>query len=198
MLKLRRKSVRKWNRLWSGNSGVRTRTAIIAVIIGIAAAVAAAILHDLVALLDRYSHYLYLSSARDVCVMVDDAWKPPKDAAKNAMWKADIVKASKDLRLLLGYEYVLKLRQYWVDRWSGAQLTAAIMSQLLRIDWNGSITKYSEDVTSRLVSTFGSGYLDDTFVDIPDLLGSPEPITLHDFPRADKQITVDELQEVTA
>lgn len=33
-------------------------------------------------LLDRYSHYLYLSSARDVCVMVDDAWKPPKDAAK--------------------------------------------------------------------------------------------------------------------
>ena len=149
-------------------------------------------------LLDRYSHYLYLSSAMDVCVMVDDAWKPPKDAAKNAMWKADIVKASKDLRLLLGYEYVLKLRQYWVDRWSGAQLTAAIMSQLLRIDWNGSITKYSEDVTSRLVSMFGSGYLDDTFVDIPNLLGSPEPITLHDFPRADKQITVDELQEVTA
>lgn len=55
LLKLRRKSVRKWNRLWSGNSGVRTRTAIIAVIIGIAAAVAAAILHDLVALLGRYS-----------------------------------------------------------------------------------------------------------------------------------------------
>ena len=148
-------------------------------------------------LLDRYSHYLYLSSARDVCVIVDEAWQPPEQAAKNALWKADIAKASKDLRQLLGYSYVLRLRQYWIDRWSGPQLTAAIMSQLLRIDWNGSITKYSEDVTSRLVSTFGSGYLDETFVDIPDLLDkSREPIVLHDFPRADKQMTVDELQEV--
>lgn len=147
-------------------------------------------------LLDRYSCYLYLSSARDVCVIVDEAWQPPKEETKNAMWKADITKAPKDLRLLLGYEYVLRLRQHWIDRWSKPQLTAAIMSQLLRIDWNGSITKYSEDVTSKLVSTFGAGYLDTTFVDIPDLLEGDEPIFLHDFPRADKQITVDEIQEV--
>ncbi|MBE6357270.1 MAG: chloride channel protein [Lentisphaerae bacterium] len=53
LLKLRRRSLRTINKPWGGNSGLRFRTALIAMLIGIAAAIAAAILHDMVALLEK-------------------------------------------------------------------------------------------------------------------------------------------------
>ncbi len=57
LLKLRRKSVLKLRRQWDDRLGSRSRTVPLAMLIGVAAAIAAAILHKLVILLEHCSQY---------------------------------------------------------------------------------------------------------------------------------------------
>lgn len=146
------------------------------------------------ALCQKYNQYLSVPWPDNICCLVDSEWEPKESANKNTLWKVNIRRASKDMRLLTGYDYVLQMRQYWLDQWSEEQTLAAIMSQLLRINQeDGSILKYSEDFTSKLVSTFGEGYLDcQSEIQIPNIL--EEEVVLHGFKRADGQITMDEAQ----
>lgn len=68
------------------------------------------------------------------------------------------------------------------------------MSQLLRIDnEKGIIYKYTEDFQSRLVATFGAGYLEPGTV-IADLLWDEHPDILYGFVEASGQITMEELE----
>lgn len=146
------------------------------------------------ALYDKFDRYLYTLWPDLVCVMVDQDWEPSEKANKNSRWKIDIVKANKLFSGITGYEYILKMRQHWIDNWSKAQLHAAIMSQLLRIDnEKGIIYKYTEDFQSRIVATFGSGYLEPGTV-IADLLDEETPAILKGFQEASGQITMDEIQ----
>lgn len=146
-------------------------------------------------LCSKYSRYLTVNWPGNICCMVDEEWEPSEKANKNTLWKIDIKRSSKDLRLLTGYEYVIKMRQHWIDLWSEEQLIAAIMSQLLRINpQDGSILKYSEDFNSKLIATFGQDYLSTkTHVDIPNLLEND--VVLHEFKRADGQISMDEIDD---
>ena len=58
LLKLRRKSILKLRSQWEQRLGSRSRIVPIAMLIGVLAAVAAAILHELVALLESAGQYL--------------------------------------------------------------------------------------------------------------------------------------------
>lgn len=143
-------------------------------------------------LADRYSPYLYQLWPDQICICIDEAWEPSEKANPNSSWKIDIQKAPLWLRLLTNFEYMIKMRQHWIDKWSEAQLNAAIMSQLLRINpKDGNIYKYTEDFHSRLVATFGLGYLEPGTV-IPNLLGEEE-IKLHAFKIASGQISMEEV-----
>ena len=53
LIKLRRRSVLKLRNLWENRLGTRSRIVPIAMLIGVAGAVAAAVLHELVALLEK-------------------------------------------------------------------------------------------------------------------------------------------------
>ena len=67
------------------------------------------------------------------------------------------------------------------------------MSQLLRIDnEKGIIYKYTEDFQSRLVATFGSGYLEPNTV-IDDLLDEKTSPILRGFREASGQVTMEEV-----
>lgn len=146
------------------------------------------------ALYEKFDRYLYTLWPDLICCMIDQDWEPSDKANKNSKWKIDIVKANKLFAGVTGYEYILKLRQYWIDQWSEAQLHAAIMSQLLRIDnEKGIIYKYTEDFQSRLVATFGAGYLEPGTV-IADLLWDEHPDILYGFVEASGQITMEELE----
>ena len=146
-------------------------------------------------LADKYSQHLYhLNLYRienEIAFLVDEAWEPSEKASKNSSWKIDISKAPYWLQALTGYIYVIKMRGYWLEKWTDAQINAAIMSQLLRINTTeDTILKYTEDHNSRMIATFGSGYLEPNTV-IPDLL--KEEVVIHSFREASGQISIDEL-----
>ena len=91
----------------------------------------------------------------------------------------------------MGFKFQIELRKYWIDQWTNAQLAAAIMSQLLRIDTkNGMIKAYSEDEQSRLTATFGNNYLDAGVI-IPDVL--TEDIKICAGRQASGQVHMDEI-----
>ncbi len=141
----------------------------------------------------KFDKYLYTLWPELICIMIDEDWEPSDKASRNSSWKVDIVKANKLFAGVTGFEYVLKMRQHWIDKWSEAQIHAAIMSQLLRIDnERGIIYKYTEDFQSKLVATFGTGYLEPTTV-IDDLLAEDVPAVLRGFREASGQVTMEEL-----
>lgn len=141
----------------------------------------------------KFDRYLYTLWPELICCMVDQEWKPSEKANKNSRWKIEVVRANSLFAGVTGYEYIIKMRQHWIDEWSRAQLHAAIMSQLLRIDGErGSIIRYSEDFQSRLVATFGAGYLEPTTV-IDDLLDDGTPAILRGFREASGQVTMEEV-----
>ena len=145
-------------------------------------------------LYEKFDRYLYTLWPDLICCMVDQDWEPSDKANKNSTWKVDIVKANKLFTGVTGYEYILKLRQHWIDQWSQAQLHAAIMSQLLRIDnEKGIIYKYTEDFQSKLVATFGAGYLEPGTV-IADLLSENTPNILKGFQEASGQMTIEDIE----
>ena len=143
-------------------------------------------------LIRKYSVYLSGIWASSICVIVDEAWEPSEKANKNSSSKIDIKKAPTLFKLTFGYEFVIYMKQYWIDKWSSAQLNAALMSQLLRINPEESgIYKYTEDYQSRLVATFGIGYLEPHTI-IPDLL--QEDIKIRGFKEASGQISIADIE----
>lgn len=109
----------------------------------------------------QYPEYLYHIVPSRILFLEDVEWEQTEKTNKNSRWKIDITKASKDLREFIGYDYVIKTRTYFVDKWSAAQVIAAIMEKLLRINpENGSITKYNVDDKMLMVATLGAGFLD--------------------------------------
>lgn len=139
----------------------------------------------------KYSQYLCNVYPSRIAFVVDEAWEPSEKASKNSAWKIEISKAPAWLRMTMGYEYMVKMRQHWLEKWSEAQVAAAIMSQLLRINpEDGNIFKYTEDFQSRFVATFGIGYLEPGTV-IPNLL--KEQVRIIGFKEASGQISMDEL-----
>lgn len=146
----------------------------------------------------KFDKYLYSLWPEVICCMVDMDWQPSDRANKNSRWKIDIVRAGSLFNGVTGYEYILKMRQHWINEWSKAQLHAAIMSQLLRLDnERGIIYKYTEDFQSRLVATFGIGYLEPTTV-IDDLLDESVPAVLRGFPEASGQVTMEDVMASNA
>lgn len=142
----------------------------------------------------KFDKYLYTLWPELICIMIDEAWELSEKVNKNSAWKVDIVKANRLFTGVTGFEYILKMRQHWIDKWSDAQIHAAIMSQLLRIDnEKGIIYKYTEDFQSKLVATFGTGYLEPETV-IDDLLADDTPAVLRGFREASGQVTMEELE----
>jgi hypothetical protein len=126
-------------------------------------------------------------------VEVDVNWELTEKTTPNSRWKIDIKKTTRTEHLFTGASYVLKCKEWWLNRWNDAQIHAAFMSQLLRVHPDdGSVLKHTEDFPSQLVATFGDGYLDE-HVSIPDMLETK--VQLRQWPRADKQARIGEYEE---
>jgi len=146
-------------------------------------------------LINKYSAHLHNVYSHTMAFMVDETWEPSDKSSINSKWKIDIQRAPLWLRLTFGFDYVVKMRGHWLEKWSDAQINAAIMSQLLRINpADGSVFKYTEDNNSKMISTFGAGYLEPQTV-IPNLL--EEDVKIRGFKEASGQVSMDELPEQT-
>ena len=141
----------------------------------------------------KYSKELYKVNPSGIVFAVDTAWELSDKTSANSRWKIGISRAPKMFKHATGFEYVVSMRQYWLDRWTEAQVNAAIMSQLLRINpADGAILKYSEDIHSRMIATFGKDYLEPQTV-IPDIL--KDDVKIADFRKASGQVHMDELPD---
>jgi hypothetical protein len=142
------------------------------------------------ALREKYSRHVHISPGR-VGFVNDPKWEPSKNAGGNSSWKIDIAKSPFWFNALTGFDYMVKLRQYWTEDWTVAQFRAAVMSQLLRIDLQkGAVKRYTEDFSSALIATFGIGYLEPGTI-IPDLL--LDNVRIRGFRLASGQVSMDEL-----
>lgn len=142
-------------------------------------------------IVDKYNSSLHKVNTKDIAFVVDEIWEPSDKSSINSKWKIDISRSPKWFKLCYGFEYIVKMRGHWIDKWSTAQLHAAIMSQLLRMNpADGSIFKYTEDFNSKMVATFGHGYLEPHTV-IADVL--EEEVKIIGFREASGQVRIDEL-----
>jgi hypothetical protein len=142
-------------------------------------------------LINKYSSHLCKANSKTMAFIVDETWEPSDKSSINSKWKIDIQRAPLWFRFGFGFDYIVKMRGHWLEKWSEAQINAAIMSQLLRINpADGSIFKYTEDNNSKMIATFGAGYLEPQTV-IEDLL--KEDVKIRGFKEASGQITMDEL-----
>lgn len=144
-------------------------------------------------LVDAYSDRLVYVEPRRIAFAVDEAWELKENTTPNSRIKVDIKRASKLFALGDAFYYIIHFKGYYLERWSEAQINAAIMSQLIRINnSDGCIMRLQDDAANPLVATFGVGYLEPNTV-IPDLL--KERIHIKEFRRADGQMSMDELGE---
>ncbi len=140
---------------------------------------------------NKYSTLLHKIYPHEIAFIVDEVWEPSDKSSINSKWKIEIARAPKWFKLCYGFEYIVKMRGHWIEKWTSAQINAAIMSQLLRINpADGSIFKYTEDFNSKMVATFGHGYLEPQTV-IPNVL--EEDVKIIGFREASGQMTIDEL-----
>lgn len=141
----------------------------------------------------KYSKELYKVNPSEIVFEVDTAWELSDKTSANSRWKIGISRAPKMFKHATGFEYIVRMRQHWIDKWTPAQVNAAIMSQLLRINpADGAILKYSEDIHSRMIATFGKDYLEPQTV-IPDIL--KDDVKIADFRKASGQVHMDEIQD---
>lgn len=145
-------------------------------------------------LAEIYKDYIGHVNSRHIGFLVDNKWEVTEKTTINSRDYIDIKKANKETKLYLGFQYEITLKLWYLDRWSEAQLHAAILSQLLRIEQkDGSIKNYGESFHSRLVATFGIDYLAED-VQIKDVL--EDHIQLGYFEKADKvngQMSIDDI-----
>lgn len=144
-------------------------------------------------LIAKYGSMLCKINSKTMAFVVDETWEPSDKSSINSKWKIDIQRAPLWFRFGFGFDYMVKMRGHWLEKWSDAQINAAIMSQLLRINpADGSIFKYTEDNNSKMIATFGAGYLEPQTV-IPDLL--KEDVKIRGFKEASGQVSMEELPE---
>lgn len=137
----------------------------------------------------KYSSYIGHIVERKIMFLVDDLWIPSEKSSVNSMWKIRIKRTTGLIKDITGYDYIIEMRQHWIDGWSEAQVYAAIMSQLLRINGNdGSIFNYTEDYHSKMIATFGAEYLDSD-TEIGNMLEIE--IKIHGFDKANGQMRMD-------
>jgi predicted metallopeptidase len=82
-------------------------------------------------------------------------WEP--GTAKNP-WMAKIKLANKEMREMLGYEYVLETRNYYIERMQREQIVALIYHELLHIDTDGTLRNHDVEDWSNLVATLGKDW----------------------------------------
>ncbi|MCT4507923.1 MAG: putative metallopeptidase [Tepidibacter sp.] len=92
---------------------------------------------------------------RTILFIEDMEWKPT--AAKQP-WIARIKKANNELESMLGYEYVLETRNYYIERMSNNQVIALIYHELRHIDEDGSLKKHDIEDWSNMVATLGKDW----------------------------------------
>lgn len=138
---------------------------------------------------EKYSSFIGHIVERKIMFLVDDLWEPSEKSSVNSMWKIRIKRTNGLVKDITGYDYIIEMRQHWLDNWTKSQTHAAIMSQLLRINGNdGSIYNYTEDYHSKMIATFGAEYLDSD-TEIEDMLETE--IKIHGFDKANGQIKME-------
>ena len=150
------------------------------------------IVHNLAA---KYKLFLPKLNPEGVLFEIDEAWEPDEKTTKNTrIDKISISKESTTAKKRWGFSYLIKMKQYWIDEWTEAQLHAAIFSQLMKVDPDtGAVLKYNEDHQSKCVATFGADYLEPG-ADIPDLI--KDDVEIKGFKEAENsQLSMDDMND---
>ncbi|MEJ8555119.1 putative metallopeptidase [Tepidibacter sp. Z1-5] len=73
-------------------------------------------------------------------------------------WMARIKKANKELESMLGYEYVLETRNYYIERMSTSQIIGLLYHELRHIDKDGDLINHDIEDWGNMVATLGKDW----------------------------------------
>ncbi|QZY56687.1 putative metallopeptidase [Crassaminicella profunda] len=105
-------------------------------------------------LVDKFNELNYIDPFQ-ILFIEDMEWQP--GTAKNP-WIARIKIANKEMKDMLGYEYILEVRNYYIDRMQREQIIALIYHELRHIDKDGALINHNIEDWSNLVATLGKDW----------------------------------------
>jgi hypothetical protein len=108
-------------------------------------------------LVDKFPELNHINPNR-ILFLEDTEFKEKDSTHRNNRWKAKISKASKQLEVMFGYEYVLTTRTYYVEPLDNAKITALIYHQLRRVDSDGKLQRYDIEDWENMVATLGADW----------------------------------------
>ncbi|CAH2213217.1 protein of unknown function [Tepidibacter aestuarii] len=98
-------------------------------------------------------------------------WEP---GTSKQPWMVKIKKANKEIQYMLGYEYVLETRNYYIERMNTSQIVGILYHELRHIDKEGDLINHDIEDWGNMVATLGKDWattqesiqniLDDDFI----------------------------------
>ncbi|CAH2213501.1 putative metallopeptidase [Tepidibacter aestuarii] len=92
---------------------------------------------------------------KSILFIEDMEWEP---GASKQPWMAKIKKANKELQYMLGYEYVLETRNYYIERMSTSQIIGILYHELRHIDKDGDLINHDIEDWGNMVATLGKDW----------------------------------------
>ncbi|TCO79112.1 putative metallopeptidase [Marinisporobacter balticus] len=105
-------------------------------------------------LVDKFKELNHIDPYK-ILFIEDMEWEP--GTAKNP-WIAKTKLANKEMREMLGYEYILEIRNYYIERMQREQIVALLYHELLHIDKDGSLKNHDIEDWGNLVATLGKDW----------------------------------------
>lgn len=132
---------------------------------------------------------------RKVLILVDDHWEPTDKTTKNSEKPSSLKKAGGLFKTIMGYDYVLTLKGYYLSKFKDCQVSAMILAQLLKINPTTGVVKNPDiDDVSPITATFGAEWLAlSENISYPNV--AEERVEFHELERADGQTSLFEKGE---
>ena len=119
-------------------------------------------------LVKRYPELGHIRPVRILFIEEMD-WQPPDSIKPKKHWVAKTSKANKQLSTMIGYDYVIETRNYFIERMSRLQIIALLYHELRHIDKEGYIALHDVEDWDNLVATLGKDWAT-TQANVIDLL----------------------------
>ncbi|WHH58291.1 putative metallopeptidase [Petroclostridium sp. X23] len=105
-------------------------------------------------LVRKFDEIRHVPTAK-ILFIEDTEWTP--GTAKQP-WMAQIRMANNQLLAMTGYEYVMELRQYYIEQMTREQVIGVVYHELRHIDVDGALLKHDIEDWSDMVRTLGENW----------------------------------------
>jgi len=135
-------------------------------------------------LVARFEEFKHIRPEK-ILFLEDMDWTPGANS-----WIARVSKSNKQMKQMVGYEYVLETRNWYTKDMSKEQIIALIYHELKHIDEDGNLIKHDVEDWGEMVATLGVDWattqgniiniLDDDFEDWDELRKAGNQISIYE------------------